>query len=89
MYWAILHKAGFQADLGRLRAIGLAGPNAKDFTPGFSKALRDAAYNHAGVTALPDQPRNINDLLSELETIAKFAIEKPRDSAPQVNWFIW
>ncbi len=84
MYWAILHKAGFQADLRRLQSLRLAGPNAKDLSPHFSKALRDAAYDHASGGAgapAPAHPSSLNELLSEMETIGKFALEKPRERA--------
>lgn len=83
-YWAILHKAGFQADTKRLQGIGLAGPNAANFNPHFSKGLRDAAYDHASGSAgspAPAHPSSLNGLVAELETVAKFALEKPKDKA--------
>src|SRR5207302_1550892 len=84
MYWAILHKAGYLADAKRLLSLGLAGPNASGFNPHFSKGLRDAAYDHASGgagAAPPAHPSTLNELVSELEVIAKFATEKPKDKA--------
>src|SRR5262249_26511703 len=40
IYWAILKKAGFQADEKRLRALGLTSLHAKHFDPHFSDATR-------------------------------------------------
>jgi hypothetical protein len=77
-YWAILAKGGFNADEGRLRRLGLAGPNARDFSPSFSQALRDAAYKYATAT-VPPHPTTLQQLVDELEVIATFAQENPKD----------
>jgi len=79
MYWAILYKAGFQADLGRLKEKGLVGYNAQHFNPHFSQALRDAAYKHAEIDSPPDHPSDLKQLVAELEKVATFAQEKPKD----------
>lgn len=81
IYWAILKKGGFTENVTRLKGIGLRGANARDFNPGFSKALREAAYKHAGTETLPDHPETLSGLVAELETIAAFASEKPKDKA--------
>lgn len=82
MYWAILHKAGFQANAKRLQGLGLAGPNAANFNPHFSKGLREAAYEYSSPgTTVPAHPTNLGGLVSEMEVVAKFAAEKPKDKA--------
>lgn len=83
-YWAVLHKAGFQADPKRLLGLGLSGANASGFSPHFSKPLREAAYDHASGgqgSAPPPHPGSLNGLVGELEVIARFALEKPKDKA--------
>jgi hypothetical protein len=81
IYWAILRKAGFPVDEGRLRSLGLAGANATEFNPHFSKSLREGAYTHASIDPLPPYPTTLSALIAELEVITSFAIEKPRDKA--------
>jgi len=80
-YWAILKKAGYPADEMRMRRIGLGGANATGFNPHFNKPLRDAAYAHADVDPIPPHPTSLTQLLGELEIVATFAIEKPKDKA--------
>lgn len=79
LYWAILAKAGFPADESRLVKLGLAGPNANGFNPHFSKTLRDAAYLHASIDPTPQHPNTLKGLIAELEIVAAFAVEKPKD----------
>ena len=81
IYWAILHKAGFPTDPSKLISKGLAGHNAKNFNPQFSKPLREAAYKFAGYNDIPEHPKNLDELVSELEVIGDFAREKPSDKA--------
>jgi hypothetical protein len=80
-YWAILGKAGFPADEVRLRGLGLAGANTAGFNPHFSTALRDAAYAFAQIGKIPEHPSTLRQLIAELEVVASFAIEKPKDKA--------
>ena len=80
IYWAILAKAGFDADERRLLRLGLVGTNARGFSPHFNKALREAAYGHVG-EPVPDHPASLQDLVAELETVAHFLQEKPADKA--------
>lgn len=79
LYWAILKKAGFSANETRLRSLGLVGANANHFNPHFSKALRDAAYKSAEYDEAPEHPHSLQSMLSEMEIIASFAQEKPKD----------
>ena len=73
IYWAILHKAGYEANMDKLKSI-LRGTNAKGFDPHFNKQLRDAAYSHSDIE-VPSAPVSLDDLLRELIVIGKFAIE--------------
>jgi len=76
IYWAILKKAGFSADEGRLRGIGLRGGHARNFDPHYSATLRGAAYN----LAEREPPQNIASLqalVNELEVIQRFRSESP------------
>jgi hypothetical protein len=75
MYWAILKKAGFDADESRLSQKGLIGGHTKNFDPHFKKDLRSAAYQSVGGTAAPAEPRDLDDLVAELEVIAQFRRE--------------
>lgn len=72
MYWAILKKAGFDADERRLRGKGLVSRHTKNFDPHFNQALRTAAYLAIKQTAPPAEPQSLEDLVSELEVIAQF-----------------
>jgi hypothetical protein len=80
LYWSILHKAGFQTRVDRLKNLGLIGANANNFNPHFSKQLRESAYKYIG-DDVPEHPSNLNELLDELEVIGKFAQENPKDKA--------
>lgn len=81
MYWAVLHKAGFAADESRLLKLGLyASKFVKNLDCHFNKDLRAAAYAavRAG-TAVPNNPTNLDELVNELEVIAKFRRDFPND----------
>jgi hypothetical protein len=79
MFWAILKKAGFQADEKRLAAIAPSGQPPSRFNPGFSQQLRSAAYSAAGVTTVPQPPNTLDNLVREMETIARFRRDNPGD----------
>lgn len=83
MYWAILNKAGFQADEARLRAKGLTSRNTKHFDPHFNNALRTAAYLGVRNMPPPGEPLSLDALVSELEVIAQFRRENPNDPSLQ------
>lgn len=83
LYWAILNKAGFQADEVRLRAKGLTSRNTKHFDPHFNNALRTAAYQGVRNTPPPGEPQSLDALVSELEVIAQFRRENPNDPSLQ------
>lgn len=79
MFWAILRKAGFQADEERLSAIVPSGQPPSRFNPGFSEPLRSAAYSAARVQTLPQSPSTLDELVREMEFIARFRRGNPRD----------
>jgi DNA helicase HerA-like ATPase len=79
IYWAILKKAGFPVDSAKLKTKNLTGYNAKHFSPHFKKELREAAYKYASEPATPEHPTTLEELVSELETIAAFVRENPSD----------
>jgi hypothetical protein len=81
MFWAILQKAGFQADEKRLIAIAPSGQNPSGFNPGFGKELRRAAYSAAGIQAVPQSPRTLDELMGEMEIMARFR----RDNSSNPN----
>lgn len=75
LFWAILHKAGFDSNEARLRALNLTSPLTRHFTPHFTKGLRAAAYGQT----VPAQPDSLDALVLELETIAQFRRDNPAD----------
>jgi hypothetical protein len=79
MFWAILHKAGFESDEQRLRGLGLTSRNTKYFDPHFKQGLRQAAYTAVRNSAPPAQPNSLDALLSELDVIAQFRREDPNN----------
>jgi hypothetical protein len=70
-YWAILQKAGYQANEAKLRALQLRAGKAANFNPGFSAKLREAAYRHAN-QQVPSAPNSLAELVRELEVVNKF-----------------
>lgn len=74
VFWAILKKAGFEADEARLKSLGVTSANAKHFDPHFAAPLRAAA--HAPATP-PAAPSTLGGLVSELEAIARLRKTDP------------
>lgn len=75
MYWAILSKAGFQADESKLKQLGLTGGSKyapKHFDPHFRKELIEAIY-------IDDEeyiePTSLEELQLHLEKVATFTQE--------------
>lgn len=81
MYWAILSKAGFDADEPRLKQKALISANAKHFTPHFNATLRNAAYQAVRQSQAPAQPTTLDELVSELEVMAQFRRDDPNNAA--------
>lgn len=74
-YWALLHKARFSVDESTLRRSIPSAGGTKGFNPGFSAALRDAAYQNAGHDATPPEPNSLDELVRELEIVIRFKRE--------------
>lgn len=81
MYWAILKKAGFPADEGRLKGKGLTSRHTKHFDPHFNSELRSAAYLAVRQSEPPDEPQSLDELVNELEVLAQFRRENPNDAS--------
>ncbi|MEQ1807094.1 MAG: DUF87 domain-containing protein [Burkholderiaceae bacterium] len=81
MYWAILHKAGFPADVKRLRGMNLvATQHVQHFDCHFNQRLRTAAYGTVRPgQPVPPNPTNLDQLQAEIEVIAQFRRETPND----------
>lgn len=79
IFWAILKKAGYPANEPRLNSIAPSGKPASKLNPGFSKALRDAAFAFGNVTPTPAVPATLNDLVREFEAINRFRRNNPND----------
>lgn len=82
MFWAILKKAGFEADEARLKAKGLNSQHAKHFDPHFNSTLRTTAYQAIrNGAAPPKEPKTLDELVSELEVISAFRKGDPNNAA--------
>lgn len=79
IYWAVLKKAGYQLDEDKLKALNLSSNTARNFNPGLNKELRDLLYK--GNT--PPAPQNLNDLVNELNILAKFIQDEPNSKSLQ------
>lgn len=79
MLWAILNKAGFEADKTRLNNIAPVSKNTKKFDPHFNSELRQAAYKTIRNAEPPTELNSLDKLQNELEVIAQFRSEKPTD----------
>ena len=86
IFWAILHVAGFAADgrrLSRLRGSleeGLFQTHrsaAGVFDPKFKQELREKVY---GSGKEPPGPKSLDDLVSELEAVARYARDHQSDN---------
>lgn len=76
-YWAILRKAGYSANEGKLRAM-ISCTCVRGFNPGFRKELRLAAYNLKNEEELPNIT-SLDELLHELESINTYRLNNPKD----------
>jgi hypothetical protein len=83
IYWAILKKAGFQANETRLRGLGLTSRNTKHFDPHFNNTLRTAAFLAVRNSAPPVEPQDLDALVAELEVISRFRRENSEDTSLQ------
>jgi Helicase HerA, central domain len=72
MYWAILNKAGFEADEARLKNVGLTSRSAKTFNPGFPADQRAAVYAAVEDREPPAAPSTLAALRAELSVFAEY-----------------
>ena len=72
MYWAVLTKAGFQADQQKLKTL------MKRFDPQFTDGLRSRLYETPG-----PRPSNLATLRNELERLIRFQRDNP--AAPELR----
>jgi hypothetical protein len=77
LFWAVLKKAGFDADEQRLRSLGLTASGMGHFSPGFSSTLRSSAYNLANINPVPAAPSNLDQLVTELGLFADLRRQNP------------
>jgi hypothetical protein len=78
-FWAILHKAGYSADISRLRQLNIVIPRKNLFDPNFNSNLRTSAYRALQNSEPPSPPSSLDSLQSELEVIAEFRRQNPQD----------
>jgi DNA helicase HerA-like ATPase len=74
-YWALLHKAGFPVDENKLISNIPSAGRTHSFNPGFSADLRNAAYQNAAYPDTPPEPKNLDELVRELEILIRFKRE--------------
>jgi hypothetical protein len=77
LFWAVLKKAGFDADEQRLRTLGLTTSGMGHFNPGFSSTLRTSAYNLANTNPVPAAPSNLDQLVTEFGLFADLRRQNP------------
>ncbi len=77
-YFALLHKCQFGCDENNLRSSIPSANNIREFNPGFSDALRNAAYS-AFQLPVPQPPNSLDTLQRELEVIHRFKKANPND----------
>lgn len=80
LFWAILKKAGFEVNPDTLVQILPKGTSASKFDAGFSDTLRLNAYSLAE-RAVPNHIRNIDEMVTDFEVMAKFRQAKPEDKS--------
>lgn len=77
-YWAVLAKAGFQANEALLRGLLQNSQNGpRGFSPHFNQAFRNAIYGNNP----PAHPETLPELVAELETIIQFQRNNPTNAA--------
>jgi hypothetical protein len=78
-YWALLKRVQFTVDESRLIKNVTSAGGTNGFNPGFAADLRDAAYKHAG-SQTPPAPKNLDQLVRELQVIVRFKRENRNSS---------
>lgn len=71
MYWAILNKAGFTADEGQLKKVGLTGGSKNapiHFDPHFNQSIIEAVYGKQNQFTAPQTLSELQNHLEQVET---------------------
>ena len=77
-YWAVLAKAGYQANEGSLGGLFQNSQNGpRRFSPHFNQQFRNAIYNNNP----PAHPDTLQELVTELETIVTFQRNNANNAA--------
>ncbi len=79
MFWAILYKAGFQADERKLKQLLPRTKYTSGFDPHFNKDVRKAAYKVETEAEVPPHPQTLKELIAEMETLNRWRREKADD----------
>jgi len=83
-YFALLHKCQFGCDENTARNSIPVATNTRGFNPGFSDALRTAAYS-AFQLQVPTAPNSLTSLQTELEVIHRFKKANQNDPSLRSN----
>ena len=77
IYWAIMKKAGYQADEAKLLAAAPTGSPASRFQPGFLPGTSNSSLpgKRQELTTPPPAPDSLDTLVRELEVVNKFRRE--------------
>lgn len=78
IYFALLYKCKFDCDESIVRQSIPIATNVAGFNPGFSTALRTAAYGFSSIP-VPQEPNSLSTLQTELEVIHRFKKANPND----------
>ena len=70
-YFALLHKCQFNCDEARVKSSIPTANHTRGFNPGFTDALRTAAYSASNLS-VPNSLNSLDDLRTELEVIHRF-----------------
>ncbi|MBN2348217.1 MAG: DUF87 domain-containing protein, partial [Bacteroidales bacterium] len=78
IYFALLHKCKYDCDENVVRSSIPSASGVSGFNPGFSAALRTAAYGFANLQ-VPTAPNSLSVLQTELEIVHRFKKSNPND----------
>jgi hypothetical protein len=79
LYWTVLEASGFEANPERLKAALVAMGMPGSFNPGFSPALRLAAYQAIRNCPPPPLPASFANMASEFQVVGRFSKQYPND----------
>jgi hypothetical protein len=79
LYWTVLDASGFESNTERLKAVLLGLGMPGNFNPGFSPALRLAAYQAIRNCPPPPLPASFAHMVSEFQVVGRFSKQYPND----------